>query len=67
MCKEIEARIGGGEELSLPCSVHLVSNYNLLAALPNKSSLEFRFATNRAACSAVRNGNIELRQTKQGI
>ena len=42
LVKKINREIGKCEIVSLPCCIHLFSNYDFLAILPNKESLEIR-------------------------
>lgn len=49
---EIEYHIGACRLLCLPCCVHLIGQYDFLAALPKKDRLEIRFALNRELVGA---------------
>ncbi|MDD3003161.1 MAG: hypothetical protein PHS06_04830 [Candidatus Shapirobacteria bacterium] len=43
LVKKINSEIGKCKIISLPCCVHLFSNYDFLAILPKKENLEIRF------------------------
>lgn len=43
----VNQEIGKCKIISLPCCIHLFGNYDFLAALPKKDSLEIRFSLNR--------------------
>lgn len=43
LVKKINKEVGKCKIISLPCCVHLFSNYDFLAILPKKESLEIRF------------------------
>jgi len=43
----INKNIGKCKVVSIPCSVHLCSNYDFLAAFPKKDGLEIRFLLQR--------------------
>jgi len=47
LVKQINAKIGKCQIISIPCCVHLFGNYDFLAALPKKDRLEIRFALDR--------------------
>lgn len=47
LTKQIEAKIGKCQIVSIPCCIHLFGKYDFLAALPKKDRLEIRFALDR--------------------
>jgi len=47
LVEQINRRVGKCKTISLPCCIHLFGNYDFLAALPKKDSLEIRFALNK--------------------
>lgn len=47
LVKQINSEIGKCQIISLPCCVHLFGNYDFLAAIPKKETLEIRFALDR--------------------
>ena len=44
---EVNQKVGRCQVVSIPCCVHLFGEYDFLAALPKKDSLEIRFALGR--------------------
>lgn len=44
---KINKEIGNCRLISLPCCVHLFGNYDFIACLPKKDTLEIRFALDR--------------------
>ena len=44
LIKKIKSEIGNYNVISLPCCIHLYGNYDFLAILPHRDSLEIRFA-----------------------
>lgn len=47
LIKQINSKIGKCKIISLPCCIHLYGQYDFLAALPKKASLEVRIGLNR--------------------
>src|SRR4030042_5887379 len=47
LVRQINAKVGKCEVISIPCCVHLFGSYDFLAALPKKDRLEIRFALDR--------------------
>lgn len=47
LLRQIETNIGKYKVVSLPCCIHLFGNYDFMAVLPKKDSIEIRFALNR--------------------
>jgi len=47
LVKQIHTHIGSSQIISIPCCVHLFSNYDFLGAFPKKDRLEISFTLNR--------------------
>lgn len=63
LVKSIEREIGKVKIISIPCCVHLFGNYDFLAALPKKDSLEIRFALDKVIKSPRLKVSVPLSKT----
>jgi hypothetical protein len=53
LLKEIDEKVGKTKIISLPCCIHLFGNYDFLATLPKRNSLEVRIGLDRVLDSPI--------------